>query len=286
MRKRPAQTDEDVLNRVFGIFTGAKDPVCESIDLATVEIEEVAERVSVPSTRQGDERLLVDLLSHQQGPLRALPRHGYEMPLPRETLHAIEDAPNGILTFLIINRHFMNFHITGRTARKHMGGFAAGRRRASKYLFECRQRGHPMRPSPFLTLAVAASIAIAQESIVAQPRGEPGAVYATFERNGVNTEMIGLAVGDVSNGTKITLNCTGESCRFSSKTLEVHGTVKVFALTDMFLDTTFEPGTVLEIRVARPRAAEKIFQYEIRASAEPAIKTLCLPPGASKPVSC
>jgi hypothetical protein len=135
-------------------------------------------------------------------------------------------------------------------------------------------------------LAVAASIAIAHDTIAAQPSPRAGNVYATFERNGVNTEMLGLAVGDVTSGTKITINCTGLACPFSSKTLEVHGTVKIFALTDLFIDTTLRPGTTLEVRVARPKVPEKIFQYEIRSQAEPVIKTLCLPQGASQPVSC
>ncbi len=143
-----------------------------------------------------------------------------------------------------------------------------------------------MRPSSLLTLAVAASIAIAHGTIAAQPTPRAGNVYATFEPKGVNTEMLGLAVGDVTSGTKITINCTGLSCSFSSKTLEVHGIVKIFALTDLFVDTTLRPGTTLEVRVARPKMPEKIFQYEIRPQAEPIIRTLCLPPGASKPVSC
>jgi len=143
-----------------------------------------------------------------------------------------------------------------------------------------------MRPFSLIPLAVAASIAIAQERVAAQPSRNPGAVYATFERNGENTELIGLAVGDPPAGTKVTINCTGAQCRFSTKTLEVRGNVKIFALTDMFLETTLKPGMMIEVRVARPRAPEKIFQYEIRPSAEPATKTLCLPLGSEKPVSC
>jgi hypothetical protein len=98
--------------------------------------------------------------------------------------------------------------------------------------------------------------------------------------------MLGLAVGDVTRGTKITLNCTGPACPFNGKTLEVQGTAKIFALTDMFIDTSLKPGTTLEVRVSLPKMPEKIFQYEIRSRAEPVIRTLCLPPGASKPVEC
>ena len=119
-----------------------------------------------------------------------------------------------------------------------------------------------------------------------QERRVESDVYATFEQSGGVLQLIGLAAGDLLPGTKVTINCTGTSCPFSSKTMNVTNNVKVLAMTDMFVDPTFKPGTTLEIRITRPNSIGRLFQYEIGSSAQPRVTKLCLTPGGSEPVAC
>lgn len=135
-------------------------------------------------------------------------------------------------------------------------------------------------------LIMVSSLTVAARPTSAQPRTLAGTVYATFERRGDNSELIGLAAGDLLPGTVVTVMCTGRTCPFASKSLNVRSKVSVFAMTDLFVDPVFPAGTVLEVRITRPGSIGKVFIYELRSSAEPSIKTLCLPPGDSKPVSC
>ena len=144
-----------------------------------------------------------------------------------------------------------------------------------------------MRTSSFLVLGLAGCLATFPDWSAAQSRdGNPSAVYATFETKGSTTELIGLAVGDVFPGTKVILNCSGTSCPFSTKTINVSSNVKILALTDLFIDPTFKPGTTLEIRVVPPKAAGKVYVYETQSSADPKVTKQCLPPGSSKAVEC
>ena len=135
---------------------------------------------------------------------------------------------------------------------------------------------HPL----MVTLLLSPSLALTQARQIESD------VYATFERSGGDMQLIGLAAGDLLPGTKVTINCTGTSCPFSSRTLSVTSNVKVLAMTDMFVDPTFKPGTTLEIRITRPNSIGRVFQYQIGSSAEPKVIKLCLPPGGPEPVSC
>jgi hypothetical protein len=143
-----------------------------------------------------------------------------------------------------------------------------------------------MRASAVFILSLAASLTTVADHSAAQPREKPGAVYATFERSGSNTQLLGLAVGDLYPGAKVTINCSGTSCEFSTKTINISSNVKMLAVTDMFLDPILKPGTILEIRVTQPRATGRVFQYETRTSADPKITQQCLPPGSSTAVAC
>lgn len=116
-----------------------------------------------------------------------------------------------------------------------------------------------------------------------QPRS---AVYATFERSGTNTELLGLAVGDLSPGFKVMLSCSGPSCSFDTKTINISSNVKVLALTDMFVDTSLQPGTIVEVRVLRDGSTGRVYQYVTRSTDNPKLTLQCLPPGASQPVAC
>ena len=120
----------------------------------------------------------------------------------------------------------------------------------------------------------------------AQGRPAGTAVYATFERAGPDTELIGLAVGDISPGTKVTIMCSGASCPFSEKTINVAGTVKTLAMTDMFDDPIFKPGTILEITITRPGTIGKVFQYVTQSAGNPRVTKLCIKPGSATPAAC
>ena len=166
--------------------------------------------------------------------------------------------------------------------------FVAGARRAgSQTALLVARNGHQgdiMRSSIWFILAIAALLAFSATAL-AQPK-IPSSVYATFERSGANTELIGLAVGDITAGTKVTINCAGTSCPFSSKTINVQETIKMLAITDMFIDTTFKAGTTIEIRVAKPGTIGISFSYETRSSADPKVVKQCLAPDNSKAVAC
>lgn len=143
-----------------------------------------------------------------------------------------------------------------------------------------------MRTSTFLLLPVAAALIGASTIASAQVPEIKSAVYATFEQRGAMTELIGLAVGNIPAGTKVTLSCSGPSCPFGSKVINLDKPVATLAITDMFLDPKFKPGTTIEIRVTKPGLVGKVFQYETQASSEPRMVAQCLPPGSAKAVAC
>jgi hypothetical protein len=120
----------------------------------------------------------------------------------------------------------------------------------------------------------------------AQTRQIGSAVYATFERSGPDTELIGLAVGDISPGTKVTIICSGVSCPFSEKVINVAGTVKTLAITDMFVEPVFKAGTIIEIMVTRPGTIGKVFQYVTQSAGDPRVTKLCIKPGSTTPGAC
>lgn len=151
------------------------------------------------------------------------------------------------------------------------------------------QKGAFMRNSAlfFLTIA-AASFAIAPNGVGAQSKADelPCVGYATFERDGPNTQLLGLAIGDVPGGAKVTMTCTGGECPFSTKSFSMQNDVKTLALTDMFRDPNLKPGIILELRVTKPGWIGKVFQYEIRSSADPRSTTQCLSADGSKTLAC
>ena len=164
----------------------------------------------------------------------------------------------------------------------------AGTRRAgSQAALLVARKGHLgdiMRSSICFILVIAAFLAC-PATVSAQPK-IGSSVYATFERSGANTELIGLAVGDIAPGTKVIINCSGTSCPFSSKTITVQETIKMLAITDMFIDTTFKAGTTIEIRVAKAGTIGISFSYETQSSADPKVTKQCLAPDNSKAVAC
>ena len=142
-----------------------------------------------------------------------------------------------------------------------------------------------MRTSLPLFLAIGASL-VAAPTLAAQASELPCASYATFEVKGSNTELIGLAVGDVPAGSKVTLSCSGSACNFASRSFTIKNDAKTLGLTDMFADPNLKPGTILQVQVTKPGWIGKSFRYEIMSSADPRVTTECLAADASKTVAC
>jgi hypothetical protein len=138
----------------------------------------------------------------------------------------------------------------------------------------------------FLAFTVAVSIAVTAPGLIAQSRTLSSKAYVTFERKGADSELIGLAVGDLSPGMKITVQCTGPSCPFEKREMNISSKISTFAMTDLFVDPVFKPGTTLEIRITKAGSIGRVFQYETRSAADPKVTELCLPPDASRPVAC
>ena len=143
-----------------------------------------------------------------------------------------------------------------------------------------------MRTATLFTLAIAASLAAVPSWVNAQGAELPCVGYATFERAGSLTQLIGLAVGDVPAGSKVTMSCSGSGCPFTTKTFNMKNDVKTLALTDMFRDPNLTPGTILELRVTKPGWIGKSFQYEIRSSGDPKTTTQCVSEDGSKTMVC
>lgn len=143
-----------------------------------------------------------------------------------------------------------------------------------------------MRSAALITLAVAALAAVPTSTSAQNARELPCVGYATFERKGPNTELIGLALGDVPAGSKVTITCGGGGCPFSTKSFNMKNDVKTLGLADIFLDPNLKPGMVLELRVTKPGWIGKSFQYEIRSADDPLSTTKCVSEDGSKTMAC
>lgn len=143
-----------------------------------------------------------------------------------------------------------------------------------------------MRNAALFTLAIAAGLMAVPGRVSAQAKELPCVGYATFERSGSITQLIGLAVGDVPAGTKVTLSCLGDGCPFSTKNFNMKNDVKTLALTDMFTDPNLRPGMVLELRATKPGWIGKVFQYEIRSSGDPKTTKQCVSEDGLKTMVC
>lgn len=144
-----------------------------------------------------------------------------------------------------------------------------------------------MRTSTFIgVLAATILTGTPLRAVPQNPAELPCVGYATFEKNGQNTDLIGLALGEVPAGTKVVLSCTGASCPFNSRTFKMSNDVKTLALTDMFRDPTLKPGTVLEIRATKPGWVGKVFQYEVLPAGQSKTSTQCIEADGSKTIVC
>jgi hypothetical protein len=84
----------------------------------------------------------------------------------------------------------------------------------------------------------------------------------------------------------VTASCTpkkkcGKKARKKFTKRNASGTV-----TLKTFKTTFKVGAVIEVRVTHPGMRGVVKRIKIRKSKAPALSTLCLSPGATKPTTC
>ena len=93
-----------------------------------------------------------------------------------------------------------------------------------------------------------------------------------------------LSVAHIPSKGKVEAICHGGGCPFGSKGFAPkHGSVNVATgLGEHHLT----PGATLEIEVTAPDDVGKVVEFTIESGREPSIKSLCLPPGDSKPAAC
>jgi hypothetical protein len=115
-------------------------------------------------------------------------------------------------------------------------------------------------------------------------------IASTFEHLGVwgaTGRFTLLDIVNVPAGAKVQATCKGKGCkkkrivkRIRTKTRRVH------LAKALRRDRRLHPGAVVEVRVTAPGRIGKVFRFRIRAYKPPALKTLCLRPGATRPGSC
>ena len=105
--------------------------------------------------------------------------------------------------------------------------------------------------------------------------------WGTPKRSGT---VLRVVVNDVPAGATVAVTCRGGGCPFRSKVL-TNRRGKV-SLTRLFRKRTLRPRTVVDVRITAPGRIGKVSRATIRKGKAPALKTLCLPPGATKPERC
>jgi hypothetical protein len=98
------------------------------------------------------------------------------------------------------------------------------------------------------------------------------------------TRNVSLAVRNVPAGAAVELRCRGGGCPARRRTVKV---ASARANAHRALGRRhLRPGAVLELRVTRADMIGKVVRFTIRRHRLPAVRTLCLPPGATSPRRC
>jgi hypothetical protein len=99
------------------------------------------------------------------------------------------------------------------------------------------------------------------------------------------TRVLTLRVRDAPPGATIRVTCRERKCRFRRHTATA-GPNGSASLVRLFKRRSLRVGTVVEIRITAPNAIGKVVRYPIRPRKIPRARTLCLPPGATRPAKC
>jgi Bacterial Ig domain len=94
-----------------------------------------------------------------------------------------------------------------------------------------------------------------------------------------------LVVRDAPVGAIVELRCRGKGCGAKRMLLD-RGKDGAFRATKRLRGRRLKRGAIVEIRVIAPGSIGKVVRYRIDPPKTPKGRTLCLPPGASKPGPC
>jgi CSLREA domain-containing protein len=99
-----------------------------------------------------------------------------------------------------------------------------------------------------------------------------------------STTFTGLSVPHVPRGGRVTVNCHGGGCPFSTRVFAPrHGRV---SLTRVFEHNPLRPGATLQLRITAANRVGKVVTFVIRGGHGPDVIQQCLPPGAARPARC
>jgi len=118
---------------------------------------------------------------------------------------------------------------------------------------------------------------------------QPARLFATVSTNWLvtrrGTRVRRLTVREAPPGARITVLCRhSRSCPFRQRALTVDAD-GIVALKRLF-PRRLRPGAGLEIRITAANMIGRVVRYRIKRKDTPVGRTLCLPPGASKPSKC
>jgi hypothetical protein len=142
--------------------------------------------------------------------------------------------------------------------------------------------GVPDAADPCPTAAGACPAAVPRIGAAIKTKVRPGKRSSAFKR---------LTVTGLPPGARVEVRCTPKKrCPFTKKSVKVKNS-RADALTLLTKSKRrrgliFRRGAVVEVRITAPNTIGLVIRYAIRKGKRPTRKTLCLPPGSSKPATC
>jgi hypothetical protein len=101
-----------------------------------------------------------------------------------------------------------------------------------------------------------------------------------------HTEIRKLGVRRTGGRARVVVLCRGKGCPYERKTFKMRNPSKLLDVRPGFRGRALKPGTIVEVRVLRPRMVGKVVRYRVRDKRVPTSTTLCLAPGAKRPKDC
>jgi Putative metal-binding motif len=123
----------------------------------------------------------------------------------------------------------------------------------------------------------------------APPGAPPARITATVASTWVAfrrvTRVVRLLVRDAPPGATVTVGCLVKRCKLRRRAVVVGANGRA-SLARLFRRRRLRVRTVVEVRITYPNTIGKVVRYRIRPRRVPPSRTLCLPPGATKPAGC
>ena len=108
----------------------------------------------------------------------------------------------------------------------------------------------------------------------------------TFKVRGATTRVTRLEVLAIPARAVVALRCRGGGCYKGVKRRTYRKAAKVASLTAWLRGRRLRTGAVLEIRVVRTGQTGRVERLTIRRGKQPTRRTLCLPAGGRRVVTC